>query len=71
MEDRACVSVSKWINEAFNKLSYDNPVAKKISYLVNIHIHTHIHTCSPSDRGWSPLWSEVVSHIRLYFQHNH
>lgn len=38
-----CVSVSKWINEAFNKLSYDNPVAKKISYLVNIHIHTHIY----------------------------
>lgn len=37
------MSVSKWINEAFNKLSYDNPVAKKISYLVNRHIHTHIY----------------------------
>ena len=26
-----------WIQEAFNKLSYDNLVARRISYLVNTH----------------------------------
>lgn len=39
---RECVY---WIQEAFNKLSYDNLVAKRISYLVNTYVCMCVYLC--------------------------
>lgn len=35
-----------WIQEAFNKLSYDNLVAKRISYLVNTYVCMCVYLCN-------------------------